>query len=82
MSVRVDDLHAAEEETSFEHLPGWQQEDMIIAIDVVGNFGNYIELPTKYDINEYEIMEDFCLTISDQRKQDSLLWAIRGKESF
>lgn len=82
VSVREDDLHDAEEETSFDHLPEWQQEDMKIAIEVVENFKNYIELPDKYDINEYEIMEDFCLTISDQRKQDSLLRAIRGKGAF
>ena len=60
----------------------WQQEDMISAIDVVENFENYIELPTKDEINEYDIMEEFCLTISDQRKQDSLLRAIRGKGAF
>lgn len=82
VSVRSDDLNAAEAETSFDHLPDWQQEDIIIAIDVVENFENYIELPTKYDINEYDIMEDFCLTISDQRKQDSLLRAIRGQGAF
>ena len=82
VSVRSDDLNVAEAETSYEHLPEWQQEDMTIVIDVVENFENYIELPTKYDINEYEIMEDFCLTISDQRKQDSLLRAIRGIGAF
>jgi len=32
----------------------------MIAIDVVENFENNIELPTKYEINEYEIMEN-CL---------------------
>lgn len=82
VSVRLDDLNAAEAETSFDHLPEWQQEDMIIAIDVVENFENYIELPIKDEINEYDIMEDFCLTISDQRKQDSFLRAIRGKGAF
>lgn len=82
VSVRLDDLNAAEAETSFDHLPEWQQEDMIIAIDVVENFENYIELPTKDEINEYDIMEDFCLAISDQRKQDTLLRSIRGKGAY
>jgi hypothetical protein len=54
----------------------------MIAIDVVENFEYYLELPNKYDVNEYEIMEEFCLTVSDQRKQDSLLRAIKGKGAF
>ena len=66
----------------FDHLPEWEQENRIIAIDVVENFENYIELPTQYDVNEYEIMENFCLTVSDQRKQESLLTTIKGKGAF
>lgn len=80
--VTSEELRAAEDDESFDHLPDWQQEDRKVAIDVVENFENYIELPTKYEINEYEIMEDFCQTESDQRKQDSLLRAIRGKGAF
>jgi hypothetical protein len=33
-------------------------------------------------VNEYEIMENFCLTVSDQRKQESLLTTIKGKGAF
>jgi hypothetical protein len=33
-------------------------------------------------VNEYEIMENFCLTVSDQRKRESLLRAIRSKGAF
>jgi hypothetical protein len=80
--VTSEDLRAVEDEKSFDHLPEWEQENKMIAIDVVENFENYVELPTKYEINEYEIMDAFCLTVSDQRKQDSLLRAIRGKGAF
>jgi Uncharacterised protein family (UPF0158) len=82
MLVTSEDLRAAEDEKPFEHLPEWEQENRMTAIDVVENFENYIELPTKYEVNEYEIMEDFCLTVSDQRKQESLLRAIKGKGAF
>jgi hypothetical protein len=82
MLVTSEDLRAAEDEKPFEHLPEWEQENRMTAIDVVENFENYIELPTKYEVNEYEIMENFCLTISDQRKQESLLRAIKGKGAF
>jgi hypothetical protein len=80
--VTSEDLRAAEDEEPFDHLPEWEQENRIVIIDVVENFENYIELPTKYEVNEYDIMEDFCLTVSDPRKQDSLLRAIRGKGAF
>lgn len=76
--VTSEDLRAVEDEEPFEHLPEWERENRIIAIDVVENFENYIELPTKYEVNEYEIMEDFCLN----RKQDSLLMEIRRKGAF
>lgn len=82
MLVTSEDLRAAEDEKPFEHLPEWEQENRMTAIDVVENFEKYIELPTKYEVNEYEIMENFCLTVSDQRKQESLLRAIKGKGAF
>jgi hypothetical protein len=80
--VTSEDLRAAEDEKPFDHLPEWEQENRLIAIDVVENFENYIELPTKYEVNEYEIMENFCLAVDDQRKQESLLRAIKGKGAF
>ncbi|OIK17181.1 hypothetical protein BIV60_00365 [Bacillus sp. MUM 116] len=80
--VTSEDLRAAEDEKPFDHLPEWEQENRMVAIDVVENFENYLELPTKYEVNEYEIMENFCLSVGDLRKQDSLLRAIKGKGAF
>ena len=80
--VTSEDLRAVEDEKPFDHLPEWEQENRMIAMDVVENFENYIELPTKYEVNEYEIMENFCLTVIDQRKRESLIRAIRGKGAF
>ncbi|MGG3471368.1 UPF0158 family protein [Neobacillus pocheonensis] len=80
--VTSEDLRASEEEKTFDNLPVWEQDTKMIAIDVVENFENYIEFPTKYEVNEYEIMENFCLIVSDERKQDALLRSIRGKGAF
>lgn len=82
MIVTSEDLRAAEDEEPFDHLPEWEQENRMTAIDVVENFENYIELPTKYEVNEYEIMENFTLKVRDQRMQESLLRAIKGKGAF
>lgn len=81
VSVTSDDLGAAEDEEPFNHLPDWQQECRKVAYDVSENFDNYEELPTKYEINEYEIMEDFCFTVN-QRVQNKLLMAIKRKGAF
>jgi Uncharacterised protein family (UPF0158) len=80
--VVSEDLRDAEDDKPFDHLPEWEQENKMTAIDVVENFENYIELPTKYEVNEYEIMENFCLNVSDQRKQETLFRAIKGKGAF
>jgi hypothetical protein len=80
--VTSEDLRAAEDEKPFDHLSEWEQENRMIAIDVVENFENYKELPTKNEVNEYEIIEDFCLTVIDPRKQESLLRVIKGKGAF
>lgn len=82
VSVTSEELIAAEDGEPFNHLPEWQQEDRMVAIDIIENFDNYIELPTKYDVNEYEIMEDFCLSISEQGKRTKLLKTIKGKGAF
>ncbi|PLR75380.1 hypothetical protein CU633_21365 [Bacillus sp. V3-13] len=82
ISVSHENFQDAEELDSFENLPEWQQEDLEIAIDVLGNDEKYIELPTKYDINEYRIMEDFCYSVQDKRIQDRLFDAIDGKGAF
>lgn len=82
ISITSDDLRAAEDEEPYDHLPDWQQENRNVAIDVCENFEKYKELPTKYEVNEYEIMEDFCLTLNNQRKRDNLLNAIKGKGAF
>ncbi|WP_163103219.1 UPF0158 family protein [Peribacillus alkalitolerans] len=82
ISVTSEDLIAAEEEKPINHLPDWQQENRNVAIDVFENFENYIELPTKYEVNEYEIIEDFCLSVSDLEKRNLLLNAIQGKGAF
>lgn len=45
-------------------------------------FENSIMLPTKYEINEYSIMEDFIETIKDIKIQNQLYIAIDGKGAF
>lgn len=39
-------------------------------------------LPTRYDINEYEMMEDFVETIEDTKLQNQLYISLNGSGAF
>lgn len=82
ISVSEDDLRDAEDEKPINNLHDWEIENLEIANDIVENFEDYKELPTKYEINEYEMIEDFCLTIHDEKMQRMLLITIGGKGAF
>ena len=45
-------------------------------------FEKSIMLPTRYDINEYEMMEDFAETIEDTRLQNQLYLSLNGSGAF
>jgi hypothetical protein len=46
------------------------------------NSSDYIQLPDKFDINEWQIMDDFCRSRKNDRVRDQLLGLIRGKGAF
>jgi len=81
----VEDLGIAEEseeDDDFAGYPEWQRDSIKEAIDVIVNWEEYIELPDRFEINEYGIMEDFCLSISNDRISDDLCHSIKGKGAF
>lgn len=82
VTLTSDELMAAEEEESLDDKPEWMLENIVVANDILWNFDKYVELPTKYDIHEYKIMEYFCYTVENERIQDSLFQTIRGKGAF
>ncbi|MDT8861811.1 UPF0158 family protein [Alkalihalobacillus sp. MEB130] len=75
-------LLIAEDGEEYDHLPVWQQEEAQQAYEIVESFGKYVTLPTSFDIHEYDMLERFCYSLSDEKKQDLLLHAIRGKGAF
>ena len=58
-------------------------EDRVkMAEDILDNSDDYIELPSRFDIDEYDIMERFCESIKNGRDRDALLIAIKGSGAF
>ena len=82
INVSREALMLAEDEVEYDHLPEWQQDEVKTAIDIVESFDNYALLPTSFEINEYDMMESFCFSLSDLNKQEILLNSIRGKGAF
>jgi hypothetical protein len=81
VSVTTEELRAAEEEAPLEDFPAWQHEAIRIARDIVAT-DHYLQLPDRFEIHEYSIMERFCLSVDDEDMRDDLCDAIRGRGAF
>src|SRR3972149_6333319 len=59
-------LDRADEGESFEDLPDWERELVTVAKEI-NETDSYVQLPSKYELNEYRIMERFCLSLDDEQ---------------
>jgi hypothetical protein len=75
-------MRAAEENEPIEDVPDWERELVTIAREIVAGSGQYIQLPTKYDLDEYSIMESFCTSLENQKIGDILYDLISGSGAF
>ena len=75
-------IRAAEDDEPLEDLPDWERELVAIAREIIAESGQYIPLPTKFDIDEYSIMERFCMSMDNQEIGDILYDLICGGSAF
>ncbi len=75
-------LRAAEDNEPLEDLPDWERDLVTIAREILDETGEYIQLPTKFDIHEYSIMEQFCLSLDDPEMCNIFCDLIRGGGAF
>lgn len=80
--VSSDDLRIAEDDNMPNNLPAWQKDEVETAIDIVENFDDYINLPSQYDIDEYEIMSEFCCSLENEKISNELCDTIIGRGAF
>jgi hypothetical protein len=63
--------------------PAWQRQAAAKAREILeAPEGEWVRLPTKFDFDEYRVMERFCLAVDDERMRDDLLDAIKGGGAF
>jgi len=75
-------MRAAEDDEPIEDVPDWERELVEIAREILAETGRYIQLPTKYDIDEYSIMENFCMSLDKKEIGDILYDLISGSGTF
>jgi hypothetical protein len=76
-----EEMSAAEEGEDPADYSDWQQESILKAQEVLET-DHYLELPTQFDIHEYKIMEDFCLSFKDRQIGNDLHRRIKGSGAF
>ena len=80
-----DVLRAVEEKDLDELLadcPQWQEDEYKAAREFLEHRDGFLELPDRFDVDEYHIMADFCLSVADGKNTAVLLNAIQGKGAF
>ena len=81
ITFTADELSAAEDDDDPDDCPECAREIIAKAREVV-NSDDYLELPSKYDIHEYQIIEEFCQSIENDEISEDLLDKIKGRGAF
>ncbi|HEV2423579.1 MAG TPA: UPF0158 family protein [Terriglobia bacterium] len=73
----------AEEGTPAEEIPGWMRDPVEVAKQVQEDrLHRYLELPSKSEIHEWEIMDCFASSVKNESVQRALRNGIRGAGAF
>lgn len=74
ITVEIEELGAAED--------GEEEDVDEDALAIVKDGDRYEELPGKRDVNDWEIMEEFCESVESPKRRERLLRAISGRGAF
>ncbi len=81
--VTDEEMRAAEDEEPLDGAPDWEEDSVEIARQIAADAeGRFIPIPSKFDVDEYRIMEEFCYSVKDEAASNRLLHAIKGKGAF
>ena len=62
-------------------LPDWRKEEAELAVQIQTT-DRYLALPDRFDVNEWEIMNEFCEEVKPDDIRATLLGAIHGNHAF
>jgi hypothetical protein len=79
---RADDDAEQDNKEPEPDLSEWQQQEWEVARQIVVSGDRFLSLPSKFDVHEWEIMQDFCRSLASNRIREDLLHAIHGAGAF
>jgi hypothetical protein len=62
-------------------LPDWQKEEAELAV-LIETTDHYLALPDRFEVNEWNIMHEFCLEVKPDSTRARLLAAVQGSHPF
>jgi len=82
VTISNDSLREAQEPCDEEpDLPDWEKKEREIAKQIVST-DRFRSLPTKFEVHEWEIMQDFSRFVESDAIREDLLRAIHGAGAF
>jgi hypothetical protein len=81
VTIGDEEIEIMERGDELDDCPEWQQEAIKKTEEVLSSEA-FLPLPSKFEIHEYRIMEQFCLSLQDEGLSIDLLDAIRGHGAF
>jgi hypothetical protein len=81
LTLGDEEVRAADDDVDPADLPEWQRDDLPRIREVLDS-GDWLALPTSFEIHEWAFMDDFARSLDDAAVQDELLDAIRGAGAF
>jgi hypothetical protein len=83
ITIMSEEMRAAEDEEPLEKYPDWQRENIEEAIKILEDEDDtYLDFTLRNEYHEYEIIEEFISTISDDEVREELFDAIQGRGAF
>src|SRR5687767_3798850 len=79
--ITEDVWNAAENDELISTHPEWERE-LILKAREIQSTDHFVELPNKFDIDSYEMMERFCHEYPNRGISEKLSAAIKGKGAF
>jgi hypothetical protein len=80
VTLSQEDLLLAEDDPG-DDLPDWQREVVAEAKRILES-DEWLELPTKFDIHEWKIMDDFGASLPAESQRTAIADAIHGRGAF
>jgi len=79
--ISEEDFTYAEDAKDLTEIPGWQKENIETAKEIMET-DHYLSLPDIFELNEYNLMEKFSLSILNKKIQEDLYFSLKAKGAF